>query len=430
MVLLTAKKVFRPYLSPLISKLPFSIRRHIRRPGSIEATERRLADISSFDSARGTAGISSVVKKLKGNLLDISPLSSGFIYSLFLILRGGSLLSLKQANELADQASLIDSEVLDVSGWLGLYQLCCMRGLYHLGFQFREKALALSLNNKKDPIRNLAASLEKGGISKNEFSKLLEGSNIGDKEKVGFLALSSLLSGDGENKAAVPIDYAFKRYLEGKSIALVGPSESHVSDAEEIDSYDEVIRLNFSQPGKGCDDQFNGNKATVTYFNFEQVRAFCEDRRGELPESVRYACLKSDALLGSLAEKNLNASLRRLVSFDGLFFNGSLNMGPIAALDIALHSSFPLKIYHMDLMLTVRRFQGYYPDSFERDSEKSLVKAFNRSTVVHDPITQYRLLKGLWESEAISGDQRFDEVMQLGCEKYMQQLQDLYANFV
>ena len=137
--------------------------------------------------------------------------------------------------------------------------------------------------------------------------------------------------------------------------------------------------------------------------------------------------MKSHEHIDKLADSNSEVLIRKLVSFGGFFYNGILNMGPIAALDMALHSSSPPKIYHMDLMLTVRRFEGYYPDSFDRGSDELLVAVFNRSTVSHDPVTQYRLFERLWTSGRILGDGRFDEVMTLGCEEYMKQLQFSYS---
>jgi len=425
------KSTLRPYLMPMIKVLPWPVRKHLVKPGVIELTERRLSAAHGFDSPFEGTNIKAVVERLRHEKLDLSSLPSVFLGHLFSALRKDKGMSSAAISDLSYEAASLEVKLLSEREWMGLFQLCCMTGLYQLGYVFREKAiehiLTLAVYSKKYSKRYLTACLEKQNFGEDGVEHFVMNSELDEEERKRFLIFSGLLGTLEYKTQNLLFDKEYKSYLREKSVAIVGPSESSNEDATEIDSYDEVVRLNFSYSAKGCDGKFNGNKATITYFNGEQVRAFHNEANAILPESVKFACLKSNEFFGEVADNNSEVSIRRLMSFDGLVYNGILNMGPIAVLDMALHSSSPPKIYHMDLMLTVRRFGGYYPDSFGRDSDEVLVAVFNRSTVMHDPVTQYRIFQRMWKSGRVSGDKIFEEVMSLGCEEYMKQLQSSYS---
>ena len=425
------KALLRPYLMPVINVLPKPIREYLVKLSVVELTERRLSAVDGFNGPLDRKIIQVVIKRLKHNSLDLSPLPSAFLEHLFSALRKDKGMSLAEISNISYEATSLDVNLLAERDWLGLYQMCCMIGLYQLGYIFREKAIEHTLSHavvpKKHAQKYFSACLEKQKFSEDKFKSLVTKSELDEEEKQRFIILSGLLGPLEYGANSLLSDKEYESYLREKSIAIVGPSESPNEDASEVDSYDEVVRLNFTHSSKGCDEKFNGKKATITYFNLEQVRDFNSKPSTILPIGIKYACLKNHEYVGNLADSNSEVSIRKLMSFDGLFYNGILNMGPIAALDMAFHSSSPPKIYHMDLMLTVRRFGGYYPDSFGRGSDELLVAVFNRSTVSHDPVTQYRLFERLWKSGRIFGDKRFEEVMTLGCEEYMRQLQLSYS---
>ena len=100
-------------------------------------------------------------------------------------------------------------------------------------------------------------------------------------------------------------------------------------------------------------------------------------------------------------------------------------MIPIVMLDFALFNPKAIKIYHSDLMLTVFRQKGYYPESF--DYERRMLELFLAGSMTHDPIQQYRILSKLYSNRRILGDSRFCEVMEMGLENYLLELEKVYA---
>ena len=73
-------------------------------------------------------------------------------------------------------------------------------------------------------------------------------------------------------------------------------------------------------------------------------------------------------------------------------------------------------------MLTSRRKVGYLPSNIHNNKEQR----FKFSTFKHNPATQYIILRKLFKYGRVTGDKRFKEVMSMGLECYLLQLQDLY----
>jgi hypothetical protein len=220
----------------------------------------------------------------------------------------------------------------------------------------------------------------------------------------------------------------FFNFFDGKIISIVGPAPAEAFDAKEIDSSDLVVRLNHSYERKGTDPNHKGLRTDITCFNGEAAERFMHQRKGKLPQEVTWACFKSPGLVDSVKAKNKGKFVRSHILFNQPKFHGNFNMLPIVALDFAIFSANPLKIYHSDLMLTIVRQKGYYPKDIDRpDDAASIQKNFRRSSVVHDPIQQYRTLHTLWQNKKISGDARFTEVMEMELDGYLSELERVYT---
>ena len=81
-------------------------------------------------------------------------------------------------------------------------------------------------------------------------------------------------------------------------------------------------------------------------------------------------------------------------------------------------------------MLTVARQKGYNPESFNMPSEdiEGMKKNFRSSSILHDPILQYRTFHKLWCTKKITGDARFVEVMEMGLDAFLFELEHVYAS--
>lgn len=340
--------------------------------------------------------------------------------------------------DLKQQMLEVPVRILPCRQWLNLHEMCCFRGRYTLAQIFREKARQLAIEplerkDVKPPIsweNTIGAAIEGGECHRSgHLAQLLQRGRItGDVASKWQLYLAALKGQDISRESVKRFDNSdFSDYLIGKSIAIVGPARTNAQDAEEIDSHDLVVRLNHSYEGKGTDLKYKGLRTDITCFNGEQGENFMRERDGLLPSEVTWGCFKEPSSISDVKEKNKNA--RAHIIFYRPQFHGSYNMIPIVVLDLAIFAADSLKIYHTDLMLTVGRQKGYYPAKFNRsDDIVSMQQTFRTSSIVHDPIQQYRTLNRLWSNGKITGDARFVEVMKIGLDAYLFELERVYAS--
>lgn len=342
-------------------------------------------------------------------------------------------------DELKQEWMRAPSDLVSCRQLLNLHELCCFRGRYTLGQIFREKARMLAIKPLEGqefapPIsweNTIGAAIEGGECNcLAHLDRLLERAGItGEVASKWRLYLAVLNGQDISSEWVKRFDGSgFGDYLAGKSIAIVGPAPTDALDAEEIDTHDLVVRLNHSYEGKGTDPKHKGLCTDITCFNGEQSNSMMTEHDGVLSPEVTWGCFKSPSVVSSVKEKNREKYARSHVTFNQPQFHGSFNMMPIVALDLALFPADYLKIYHTDLMLTVGRQKGYYPASFNRsDDIASMQQTFRRGSIVHDPIQQYRTLNSLWRKEKITGDARFVELMEMGLDAYLCELERVYA---
>jgi len=335
----------------------------------------------------------------------------------------------------------VDSFFMDsssVKDFVLIYEMLCYRGLYVLGYRFREKArgsqFQFILSGGKRQHLSLISKAIGGAIESGEkltlnddfFTSLKVSANSPAVQKLRYYNSLFVDSGNGHMMSDYDTENEFFRFLNDKKIAVVGPVPTTDLDAKEIDSFDLVVRLNYAFVGKGCDSKHKGLRADITYFNAEQASFFLSDNNGLLPENIQWACFKNKNQRDAVHALNPDKPCRSINMFNDVSFHGTRNMIPLVVMDLCLSKAKQIKIFHTDLMLTAARVAGHYPMSFNRD-QKRLIDITRRSSVVHDPLLQYRLLFRLWLVGKIEGDHRFNQVMSMGEKEYLKELQNVYS---
>lgn len=414
------------------------IRKHYRLRSRIDCVTDACNLINENYGEIGSRALNRTIERrlswLGINFSQLPAHRKGDLYALF----ADEPLQPDRYDELKQQMLQAPVELLPCRQWLNLHEMCCFRGRYTLAQIFREKARQLAikpLDGKEfePPIsweNTIGAAIEGGECHRSQdLDELLARAGItGDIASKWHLYLAVLNGQDIPRERVRRFDGSdFADYLAGNSIAIVGPAPTEALDAEEIDSHDLVVRLNHSYEGKGTDPKHKGLRSDITCFNGEQANAFINERGAVLPKEVTWGCFKPPANINLIQKINSNKKSREHISFqsDRMQFHGTLNMMPIVALDFSLFSAKFIKIYHTDLMLTVSRQKGYYPESFDYD--KRLVELFLVGSINHDPVQQFRVLSQLYLKTRITGDSRFCDVMDMGLEKYLGKLEAVYA---
>jgi|GEM_PF-3050536 len=324
-----------------------------------------------------------------------------------------------------------------------LYMLVLRLGLFSVGLELRKSAVEKYLqkstfSSKLDIQLLLSAKMESSPrlINSQIFTtniKTLGKNNI-------FLKYQAICKpGHIDNTGISNSRKDFRGLIEKKNVVIVGPAETNNCDASTIDSADVVIRMNYKKNGVGTDSKFKGLKCDVTYFSNAQVLDFVKMNNCDWPSCIdwvvvsdkKYLQLMNDKLnslpvfkSGKLRKPNLRL---RLNNVNELAFNTNYTALPKIILDILQFNPRTIKIYHSDLMLTINRVKGYVPKSWEW--ENNMKKTFlDICSRLHDPATQYIILQNFWKLGIIDGDQGFSNVMNMGLEGYMQNLEKIYGN--
>ena len=232
------------------------------------------------------------------------------------------------------------------------------------------------------------------------------------------------------NKFPLEYDFNQKKFMEilnNKSVAIVGPAESDSNDASEIDSFDIVVRLNYTNTGANL-SQFNtGVKIDISYFNGEQIDYLIANNNSKLPNDLKVACIKDNnkSRKNKVEKANPKKIIKRIANYNMLNFYSSFNLLPLALLDILETNVKIIKIFHADLFLTKNRTLNYYPSAFKKH-KSILPKLVIESFLDHDPMMHHKFLKNIYNNDKIIGDTKFDQVMKLDTHEYLKRLEEIY----
>jgi hypothetical protein len=271
--------------------------------------------------------------------------------------------------------------------------------------------------------------LEAGINSKKEelvYNNLYNKGGVEFKNQVDMLAYL-LSNNEPLNINYHNLDSKFHSLIKGKSIAIVGPSSTIEKDADEIDSFDLVVRLNYIRQDKGCDKIFNGVKTDISYFNGQHANSINFKNKTLVLEALSYSCFKKKLGVSSFIKKrSVSIKYREMLNFDSFLWHGTFNLIPLVLMDILAYKPKKIKIFHADLMLTSTNYKGYR-SKIKLNHEK-INETFRIGTITHDPVSQYKLLKKIHDSHKFSGDGGFEKLMAMGETNYVKELQKLYYN--
>jgi len=209
-------------------------------------------------------------------------------------------------------------------------------------------------------------------------------------------------------------------YLGGNTIFLFGPAAP--ADEEPLICRENALIAGLNLRSGALPTSAGQTQVDLCYYSNIHGKLLTEEQ-GLSAIDIDWLVVKNRRTKVMMAQQGVNA--RILENPAACFFNADFNLVQLAVSDLLLAGARHVKVLRADLMLSKGRAEGYYPEAIAATYAKDV--AFSRSSVVHDPATQYNLLCNLFKRRRITGDQRFNEVMSLGCKRYMSKLQAIYA---
>ena len=343
---------------------------------------------------------------------------------------------------LIENTRKLDYNLLEAYEWLHIYASLMRVGLFYPAYYIRELAVKKAIDklyseeaSDSDIKMGISAIIDTGDI---ETARKW----IHDKQQIQYFEnftsncsfLIKILSNQDKSEFYYnnPGDNEYFNFINNKQVAIVGPAQSDIKNAPEIDSFDRVVRFNYWKSGVGCDSVYKGNKTNISYFNLEQGKYLLNKCNLINLKELEWFVFKSREHAHFFSQKQIsdNVKCRFFKQVNNAIFNGTLNAIPNAIIDLLKFHPKKIKVFNADLMLTVKRVKDYNPQEFNLNSKIEMIERFCRASISHDPVAQYNVLNILWKQKLIEGDTRFNEVMQIGAKDYMKQLQNIYGGYV
>ncbi|MFC4402564.1 hypothetical protein [Gracilibacillus xinjiangensis] len=326
----------------------------------------------------------------------------------------------------------LDTTLLPPNRWNLLVFLCIHNGLFMVANIAREKAVKSvyqALDNTKSMenlIQAFKAYMDQGELNKASQALLsVKKSSVEESSLNRMEIFFSVLTGDRERTSKLckrhfsEQDWTFFHYINGKTVAIVGPAPKEEDVSAEINSFDIVVRFNYKGephlPHKG-----SGNRINVSYHNGGNAAELDMLDHTDFLNELDFACFKS--VKYDFQRKLVSAHKGRQYRIAGEFlFNGAANHLPNVLFDILHFHPKMVKVFHSNLYLSsTPHYTGYHTIPKEN---QSLWNTF----AYHEMITQFNFLKNLWNGKQFKADKALESVLKLTPEKYVELMERIHV---
>ena len=312
--------------------------------------------------------------------------------------------------------------------WKNLSFIANSFGLHQIGYALRSKSVeylySRGTGNKCiDEICELfAAAIDQGDYetAKHIMDKNLRISKVFFKAAKKADLFLRIVSGQ-EKKAQISKsirsteDGKFAEYLSGKTIAIVSPAQPYEKVGSEIDSYDIVVRINYTGASSLADKEFVGSKTSLSYYNGESGAKLLILENKDFIYELDYLVHKDEQ-----NRLNMQDSRERAMHhFDIFMLHGSLNMIPNMILDLLMFEVKQIKVFNVNFFLSSTVHNKNYI-GYKENSELLY------SLAVHDKVTQINLIRNLWKRKIINVDNECERILMTAKEELMEEYCKLY----
>lgn len=223
-------------------------------------------------------------------------------------------------------------------------------------------------------------------------------------------------------------DRDFADYLEGRSIAIVGPVDVGLDSGAEIDGFDCIVRFNY-QRGQGRDPVRFGSRTTISYYaNMPALMTPPQELLAGL-EELDYAMFLRRAWREYPWLGELKCRVRERPDHWAYLNNPMLVGYPNAVqrmlLDILRFKPSRIKIFCADMYTSMSYCSEYLRHSYPGRAKVDMMPSF----VLHDPVSNFLLMQRLLQVQHIEADDVLKEVVSWSVDRYMQHMRTVHPVF-
>jgi len=326
--------------------------------------------------------------------------------------------------------------------WILLYYASIRNGLFMVGGAVREKAIESAYHEAACSSADTDCLVRafKAGIDQGDFGTAIEmfdrlNARSPECEQIDDLRFYYFLNtGDTEQVQAIggrelsPEDRWFAEYIDGKSVAIVGPAPSKFDVGAEVDSFDIVARFNYK--GLLPESISFGRKVNISYYNQETSDMISQTDDHVFFGDLDFAIFKFPGYLFQIPL--LKDRRARLFKMNTFLFNGSATAAQDALFDILHFRPGRVKVFHANFWLAYESYDARYPLSRAEEemvggSADKLLRHWWFSFASHDFLSQVNFVRNLWRAGLVEVDESCKEVLSLTSDGYLSAMEDIYT---
>jgi hypothetical protein len=219
-------------------------------------------------------------------------------------------------------------------------------------------------------------------------------------------------------------DLAFREFISGRRVAVVGPARPLEDNGPEIDSFDVVVRTQY-RPGSNDPQEWYGRRTHVSYYNHHRVGKYL-DQVAAGAKSVKWVVLKGsgDEITFRNAVSDYQGGVRTLLAADALFFNAYPMAMQNVLHDLIRFSPKRIKLFSTTFHSSTGAYGGknYRAEPFKISNQSADLR-------FHEPFCGYSFIHNLHHAGLCTVDSVTAAALGLGRERYAAVLDDLYGQF-
>lgn len=245
-----------------------------------------------------------------------------------------------------------------------------------------------------------------------------------------YMNISALYYAGHEHTCSAEIEEGdFESYIEGRSIAVVGPVDVGLDNGAEIDSFDRVVRFNYRGIA-GYDSVRFGCRTDISYYaNSPTLLDLSPDFLSSLAE-LDFAMFLKRAWRECSWLEQVKCRVRERPDHWTYLRNPMLMGYPTAIprmlFDLLRFKPARVKVFCSNLYTGMAYQAEYLKYSSLGRNGGNVFPGFS----MHDPISNYVLMQRLVRAGRIEVDSVLDEVINLTERDYLDRLRTAHANFV
>lgn len=325
-----------------------------------------------------------------------------------------------------------------VEDWVTASRMLVERGCLRLAGAVRDKAVRLAIDQassndaaKERVILGFEAAVELGDLSLagRMLDKLRASRGVGQLTLARLNGYLLLHQGDLEGfhhhnpVPETPPERRFLDYVQGRSIALVGPAPGGAMQGAEIDRFDAIGRCNHRGNDSRYDAQSAGSRTEISFYS----KGFLQAATKEDPtaavffdwlEAFDWAVLKGpDLPFFGQAMDSGKAILRQ---WNQLLFNGHPNLIPSNLYSTLFFRPKRVKIFNSNFFLGRSTYSAGYRPAFNPQYDLAHTLEVMAS---HDPVAQICFIRNLHRARVVELDEGCAEVVSLSNPAYLAALE-------